>query len=43
MANALIKMCDSVSKHGLVNYEYGVMEDDIIRGTSYASAATAIN
>jgi hypothetical protein len=30
MARDLIKMCDSVEKHGLVDYQYGVAEEQII-------------
>lgn len=30
MAKDLIRMCDAVEKHGLVDYEYGVAEERII-------------
>ena len=30
MAKDLIRMCDSVEKHGLVDYQYGVAEERII-------------
>jgi hypothetical protein len=43
MAERLIEMCDGISKHGLVNYQYGVWEDDIITGTSHSSECTTIN
>jgi hypothetical protein len=31
MAKDLIRMCDDVEKHGLVDYQYGVAEEGIIR------------
>ena len=34
MAKDLIRMCDSIEKHGLVDYQYGVAEEQIIMGTS---------
>jgi len=30
MAKDLIRMCDSIEKHGLVDYQYGVAEEQII-------------
>lgn len=30
MAKDLIRMCDAVEKHGLVDYQYGVAEEQII-------------
>jgi len=30
MAKDLIRMCDAVEKHGLVNYQYRVAEEQII-------------
>jgi hypothetical protein len=32
MANDLIRMCDAIEKHGLVDYQYGVAEEQIIMG-----------
>lgn len=37
MVNHLIEWCDNIKKHGLVGYQYGVWEDDIIKGTSHLS------
>ena len=42
-ACSFIEMCGSISNHGLVNYKYSVMEDDIIRGTSHFSVAIVIS
>ena len=30
MAKDLIRMCDAVEKHGLIDYQYGVAEELII-------------
>ena len=30
MAKDLIRMCDAIEKHGLVDYQYGVAEEQII-------------
>jgi len=30
MAKGLIRMCDAVEKYGLVDYQYGVAEEQII-------------
>lgn len=30
MAKDLVKLCDSIEKHGLVDYQYGVMEEEIM-------------
>ncbi len=30
MAKDLIRLCDAVEKHGLVDYQYGVAEEQII-------------
>jgi hypothetical protein len=30
MAKDLIRMCDAVEKHGLVDYQYGVAEEQIM-------------
>jgi hypothetical protein len=32
MAKDLIRMCDALEKHGLVDYQYGVAEEQIIMG-----------
>ena len=37
MAKDLIRMCDAVEKHGLVDYEYGVAEEQIIMSESRPS------
>jgi hypothetical protein len=34
MAKDLIRMCDAVEKHGLVDYQYGVAEEQIIMSKS---------
>lgn len=34
MAKDLIRMCDAVEKHGLVDYQYGVAEEQIIMSRS---------
>lgn len=33
MANDLIRMCDAIEKHALVDYQYGVEEEQIIMGS----------
>lgn len=37
MAKDLIRMCDAVEKHGLVDYQYGVAEEQIIMSKSISS------
>jgi hypothetical protein len=32
MAKDLIRMCDVIEKHGLIDYQYGVAEEQIIQG-----------
>ena len=32
MGKELVRLCDGVERHGLVDYEYGVWEEDIISG-----------
>ena len=32
MGDELIRLCDEVERHGLVDYEYGVWEDEIESG-----------
>jgi hypothetical protein len=34
MGKELVRLCDSIERHGLVDYEYGVWEEQIIAGTS---------
>jgi hypothetical protein len=34
MAKDLIRMCDVIEKHGLVDYQYGVAEEQIMQGMS---------
>lgn len=34
MAKDLIRLCDDLEKHGLVDYQYGVWEEQIIQSTS---------
>src|SRR5438105_194234 len=34
MAKDLIRMCDSIERHGLVDYQYGVEEENIMSGTA---------
>ena len=38
MAKDLIRMCDVIEKHGLIDYQYGVAEEQIIQGMSVYSA-----
>ena len=33
MAKDLIRMCDAIEKHGLIDYQYGVAEEQIIQST----------
>jgi hypothetical protein len=37
MAKDLIRMCDAVEKHGLVDYQYGVAEERIMMSESQNS------
>jgi len=34
MGKELVRLCDSIERHGLVDYEYGVWEEQIIAGMS---------
>lgn len=34
MGNELIRLCSTIERHGLVDYEYGVWEERIIDGKS---------
>ncbi len=35
MGNELIELCDGVERHGLVDYQYGVWEEQIESGMSF--------
>lgn len=37
MAKDLLRMCDAIEKHGLVDYQYGVAEEQIIMSKSQSS------
>lgn len=39
MAKDLIRMCDAIEKHGLIDYQYGVAEEQIIQGMSVHSTS----
>jgi hypothetical protein len=43
MGDGLVEMCDGIAGHGLVDYECGVLENEIMTGTSHSSARTTIN
>ena len=32
MGNEIIRLCDGIERHGLVDYQYGVWEDQIVAG-----------
>jgi hypothetical protein len=32
LGNELIRLCDGIERHGLVDYQYGVWEDQITAG-----------
>lgn len=34
MGKEIVRLCDSIDRHGLVDYQYGVWEEHIIAGTS---------
>ena len=34
MGKDLVRLCDSIERHGLVDYQYGVWEEQIIDSTS---------
>jgi len=42
MANDLIRMCDSIDSHGLVDYQYGVAEEQILDSTYMPSSKCCI-
>jgi hypothetical protein len=33
MGNTLVRLCDGLERHGLVDYQYGVWEDEIVAST----------
>jgi hypothetical protein len=35
MGDELVRLCDGLERHGLVDYQYGVWEEQIEAGTSY--------
>lgn len=35
MAKELLRLCDQIERHGLVDYQYGVWEEQIIAGMSF--------
>lgn len=37
MGNELIRLCDGIERHGLVDYQYGVWEDQITAGEQLQS------
>jgi len=43
MVEALIGWCDSVEKYGLVDYEIGIWEEEILEGTSIHSHMRALS
>lgn len=34
MGKDLVRLCDGIERHGLVDYEYGVWEESIVESTS---------
>ncbi len=40
MGNELIRLCDNIERHGLVDYEYGVWEERILASKSPSLPAT---
>lgn len=34
MGKDLVRLCDGIERHGLVDYEYGVWEESIVEGMS---------
>jgi hypothetical protein len=40
MGNELIRLCDGIERHGLVDYQYGVWEDQITEGTIHTAMLT---
>jgi hypothetical protein len=37
MGKDLVRLCDNVERHGLVDYQYGVWEEQIIDSRFYSS------
>lgn len=37
MGKDLVRLCDGIERHGLVDYEYGVWEESIVESTSTLS------
>lgn len=35
MGNELVRLCDGIERHGLVDYQYGVWEDRIVDSMCY--------
>lgn len=35
MGKEIVRLCDGIERHGLVDYEYGVWEEPIIESTYY--------
>jgi hypothetical protein len=42
MGNELIRLCDGIERHGLVDYQYGVWEDQITAGMSVYSRTVEV-
>ena len=42
MGNELIRLCDGIERHGLVDYQYGVWEDQITAGMCMCSCTVEI-
>jgi molecular chaperone GrpE (heat shock protein) len=40
MAKELLRLCDQIERHGLVDYQYGVWEEQIIAGMSLISLSS---
>jgi len=43
MGRELIRLCDGIERHGLVDYEYGVWEDRIVEGEHLILVHSALN
>lgn len=42
MGNELIRLCDGIERHGLVDYQYGVWEDQITAGMCMCSCTVGV-
>ncbi|KLP23168.1 uncharacterized protein LW94_12717 [Fusarium fujikuroi] len=42
MGNELIRLCDGIERHGLVDYQYGVWEDQITAGEQLQSCPKSL-